>query len=87
MANPTAFGKITRQQLLGRETFVINQPPQSSRGHGGDVPPDAVAVGQVPPLALQKPDEGRADIAQPDNAEIVGADSDVSFVAALYSPF
>ena len=50
------------------------------------MPTDSVTVREFLLLALQKGDEGRADIAKPDDGEIIGPDVAVSCATAPYFP-
>jgi len=56
---------------------VRDEPPEAARRYPGDVPPDAVAVGELLLFALQKTHQSRADMAQSDDAEVVGANADL----------
>ena len=50
------------------------------------MPADSVTLREFLLLALQKRNEGRADIAQPDDGEIIGPDVAVSCATVLYFP-
>ena len=50
------------------------------------MPADSVPVREFLLLALQKGDEGRADIAQPDDGKIIGPDVALSCATVLYFP-
>ena len=57
---------------------MINKPSVPARSYARDVPSDAVAICEFLLFALQQPYQSRADIAQPDDPEVIGVNVDVS---------
>ena len=72
------FAEIVRQQPLRSEPLRRNQPPQPPRSHASHAASEAIALAEFRVFSLEECDKGLADIAQPDEAEVAGADADLS---------
>ncbi len=60
------------------EAIRRRQPAQPARSHTGNPPRHSVVVPEFLLFSLQQGDEGFADIAEANDAEIVGPDAGVS---------
>jgi hypothetical protein len=78
IASDRRASEVCGQQLLGRESILRRQPAQPARTHTSNPPSYAVMVSEFLLFSLEKCDEGPADIAEADDAEVVGPDVTVS---------
>ena len=58
----------------------IDDPTESSRRDAGDSPPDAMALLEFAFALQQQADQGAVDIAEAEQAKVVGVDADCSRV-------
>jgi hypothetical protein len=78
IASDRRASEICGQQLLGRESILRRQPAELSRRHTGNPPSYAVVVAEFLLFSLEECNECPADIAEADDAEVVGPDVTVS---------
>ena len=78
IASDLRAGESCGQQLLGRESILRGQPAEPARAHTGNPPCYAVEVAEFLLFPLEECNEGPADIAEADDAEVVGPDVTVS---------
>jgi hypothetical protein len=78
------FRKIFAKQFRGSKAFGRKQPSQPPRGYTGNPPRNTVALLELLLFFSKERDEGLADVAKSDDAEIVGADAGLPKVKWLY---
>ena len=71
-------GRSARATYIGIDSVWVGDPSQAAGGDAGDAVGNAVAVAEFLGAIFEKADEGPVDVAEAEEAEVVGADGDSS---------